>query len=1271
MSDWADDGTCSEQCGGGLQKKRRFIETANAFGGIECSLDVEKDVECNIHLCPVQPIGEQGIGEFAIEGAMLLQGTMATTAQSAWVNYQLNGNYGYPAIFGGVPTADAVVQVANIKKKGVQENVPTCPLHLTSPLPQGNLLPITIKDSKGDFCTGIEGANVCHDNDADGGERLGFLFREPIIGMESDFVELKRYVYSDEFDDTCTGVEGTMHSEQWIDGVLTPVEDCWGTQFSDSIGYIFKKDTPQDKRPGTVALVKVTVQTLCGSIRQWLYQYDQLEGRLVDGTKRSEATEEQYLTMGKERLESTMGYKPEELEEMTAPDVLAVLVENQMKFGVDCKMEDICTGLAGKTDCHLPPGDAEEDLVGFIVGTDVTEDPADNWGSCQAALMCPIVYTEPVPAQLIEVAKKEVPEGEDGVIKCAGDATNLPCGDDDDPMGGNHLGFLFAEVLLGIEMVPVTEGMLLKPKDDSKQKEVGFAFKQKQQGTTEINGVYLVTEGFKEMYAQCGFFSDKQKKWNFGMKIEFKPDKIEDPSVKSSFMVFNSGVYETRDLKDETKKMIFQVGTAKVSASAKETEIKFHEEFDAAPMVISSVQTYNSGKMVQTRQLVAPADGKSFLVKLEGPDDDLKDEWIAWIAMQKGSGKLGDVEYDAVETGDEVGADGKEVDYTDQDLAAAPNLFGSIATKHGEEPAHLAVVESDLSSKKAKIGAINDNFEGGHANEKASILVMKSTGMQPAVMNGWLLRKVSYSFVTGNWGGCSHVCGEGKIVRDVHCVSSIKIEPVGDHYCYGDKPATEKPCGFECKWQISDWSVCPGKGADEKVDRTVHCQKENSDMLDDKECEVEASGLPAKPPTEQDCCNPKTAADFEGKQCGSVANGCSKVNAADIALGECGADWDCEENMCKCNEKAVVLPTPHTPIVTDYLNVFGGLIDYACAPGSVLTGIGSAHSDPDEDRKFKYTCSTLASPVAVGPVCVEASICGGKENGEAKCPAGFVLTGLKAVAPVGEDRTYNFKCCELLGVVVDEEGSGDMSATQAEFDYSVTGGKVLTGVTSDYDKDKVDRKFQFHWTSFKTKKHCESCTTTSVAIPTANVQFPANPDTKFNQDYDFSCPAGEILQGVESVYEAPRHDGQWKIKCAKVNGTEVSDGGSAKPAKCGAPLDGDLTEIGQSWYLECPQGEVITKIVSKYDQVTQDRQYQIKCSKFAEGSKLRLKGDVQFFPKDGEATWTYNAGADTGITAMESNFVQGSQRTFKFYGSTFYGPEECHETWVKPQLQGR
>merc|ERR1719272_2541350 len=103
-----------------------------------------------------------------------------------------------------------------------------------------------------------------------------------------------------------------------------------------------------------------------------------------------------------------------------------------------------------------------------------------------------------------------------------------------------------------------------------------------------------------------------------------------------------------------------------------------------------------------------------------------------------------------------------------------------------------------------------------------------------------------------------------------------------------------------------------------------------------------------KPNTEEACCNAKTAADFEGKQCGKASNGCSAANAADIAFGVCGANWDCEKNQCACNEANVVLApaAQHPPVVTDYLGAFGGDIAYECAPGKALIGIGSKHSDP-------------------------------------------------------------------------------------------------------------------------------------------------------------------------------------------------------------------------------------------------------------------------------------------------------------------------------------
>jgi len=244
-----------------------------------------------------------------------------------------------------------------------------------------------------------------------------------------------------------------------------------------------------------------------------------------------------------------------------------------------------------------------------------------------------------------------------------------------------------------------------------------------------------------------------------------------------------------------------------------------------------------------------------------------------------------------------------------------------------------------------------------------------------------------------------------------------------------------------------------------------------------------------------------------------------------------------------------------------------------------------------------------------------------------------------------------------------------MTKSQDPFDVSVAGGKVLTGVSTEYDAGKVDRKFQFFWSSFKTKSHCETCTTGTLSINVDKAEFPAEANVKFGKDLDFACPPGQVLQGIDSKYKDNRKDEKWKLKCAPVVGSEVTDGGKAGTAKCGEALVDDTTATEESWYVECPRNEVITGIVSKWDVQTLDRTYQFKCGKFDKGSKLRLTGAINYFPKDpADRKWTYNAGADTGITAIQSNYQKG-QRTFKFFGSTFHGPEKCDEIWVKPQVK--
>jgi hypothetical protein len=52
LSPWRDVGQCSKVCGGGLQRQDRQVEVPAANGG-KCAKSLKRHVPCNTHTCPV------------------------------------------------------------------------------------------------------------------------------------------------------------------------------------------------------------------------------------------------------------------------------------------------------------------------------------------------------------------------------------------------------------------------------------------------------------------------------------------------------------------------------------------------------------------------------------------------------------------------------------------------------------------------------------------------------------------------------------------------------------------------------------------------------------------------------------------------------------------------------------------------------------------------------------------------------------------------------------------------------------------------------------------------------------------------------------------------------------------------------------------------------------------------------------------------------------------------------------------------------------------
>ena len=188
-------------------------------------------------------------------------------------------------------------------------------------------------------------------------------------------------------------------------------------------------------------------------------------------------------------------------------------------------------------------------------------------------------------------------------------------------------------------------------------------------------------------------------------------------------MAFESGNYITNE------GLNFQVGTLPVQGGAFETA-RFHRPFadGVVPVVISHVQTTNDWPFVKTRNTNANENG--FAVALEEIGDSAfcgastppagnsatnycglgnpcqqnpadctgKDaptptythgtETVGWIAFEPGHGHLGTLQFEAMNTPEQVSEQPETVTFT-HPFAQVPRFFGSIATHNGADASQL------------------------------------------------------------------------------------------------------------------------------------------------------------------------------------------------------------------------------------------------------------------------------------------------------------------------------------------------------------------------------------------------------------------------------------------------------------------------------------------------------------------------------------------------------------------------------------------------------
>ena len=146
----------------------------------------------------------------------------------------------------------------------------------------------------------------------------------------------------------------------------------------------------------------------------------------------------------------------------------------------------------------------------------------------------------------------------------------------------------------------------------------------------------------------------------------------------------------------------------------------------------------------------------------------------------------------------------------------------------------------------------------------------------------------TYDWKTGGWTSCQGSCDsrDGKITRDVTCVSS-KGQTSSESLCTKDKPATEKPCNYDCpsNWQPLPWGACTPKNGlcgPGMQSRDVVCKSDAGNPVSESWC----SG--SKPTTQQDC---------KAKECTEWHTG--DWRECEVDQGNCGRGENTRDVSCR------------------------------------------------------------------------------------------------------------------------------------------------------------------------------------------------------------------------------------------------------------------------------------------------------------------------------------------------------------------------------------
>lgn len=207
-----------------------------------------------------------------------------------------------------------------------------------------------------------------------------------------------------------------------------------------------------------------------------------------------------------------------------------------------------------------------------------------------------------------------------------------------------------------------------------------------------------------------------------------EPEYKDGKHVKESFsyVVLEAGTWQ---LDNGSLLEVGTINSDKVASSGWEY-VSFNNSFNDIPVVLSQVQTQKDSQFIITRQRTPSVDGFSLTMQEE---EALKNsghgaENIGWLAIESGTGSLGDLSYEANHTGDRVTHRWQTIDL-DNNFAESPYILASLASYDGGDTAALRHRYLDNNQVQIRVSEERSlDREISHTTEIVDFLALSGEG---------------------------------------------------------------------------------------------------------------------------------------------------------------------------------------------------------------------------------------------------------------------------------------------------------------------------------------------------------------------------------------------------------------------------------------------------------------------------------------------------------------------------------------------------------------